>query len=192
MYIHRCVYIYTWITFVFNSKLYNIRLRIHPGGCKVKSLFPPSPGLQATQFLFPKTTASLVGQTVKNSPTMRETWVRPWVGKIPWRRAWLRTPVFVPGESPLTEEPGGLQSVGSQRVPLRVCTLLSSTAQRQPLCLKAVNTLLQGPCGFHSSCLENSRVILFSVGCLRTKEGLDAWTSHHYLRTGLVRGNMQL
>ena len=24
----------------------------------------------------------------------------PWVGKIPWRRAWQHTPVFLPGESP--------------------------------------------------------------------------------------------
>ena len=23
----------------------------------------------------------------------------PWVGKIPWRRAWQSTPVFLPGES---------------------------------------------------------------------------------------------
>ena len=23
----------------------------------------------------------------------------PWVGKIPWRRAWEPTPVFLPGES---------------------------------------------------------------------------------------------
>ena len=40
----------------------------------------------------------------------------PWVGKIPWSRAWQPTPVFLPGESPWTEEPGGLQSKGSQRV----------------------------------------------------------------------------
>ena len=39
-----------------------------------------------------------------------------WVGKIPWRRAWQSTPVFLPRESPWTEEPGGLQSMGSQRV----------------------------------------------------------------------------
>ena len=45
-----------------------------------------------------------------------ETWVDPWVGKIPWRRARQPTPVFLPGESPWTEEPGGLQSIGSQRV----------------------------------------------------------------------------
>ena len=40
----------------------------------------------------------------------------PWVGKIPWRRAWQPTPVLLPGESPWTEEPGGLQPMGSQRV----------------------------------------------------------------------------
>ena len=28
----------------------------------------------------------------------------PWVGKIPWRRAWQPTLVFLPGESPWTEE----------------------------------------------------------------------------------------
>ena len=40
----------------------------------------------------------------------------PWVGKIPWRRAWQSTPVFLPGESPWTEEPGRLPSMGLQRV----------------------------------------------------------------------------
>ena len=40
----------------------------------------------------------------------------PWVGKIPWRGAWQPTPVCLPGESPWTEEPGGPQSMGSQRI----------------------------------------------------------------------------
>ena len=40
----------------------------------------------------------------------------PWVGKIPWRMAWQPTPVFLPGESPWTEKPGGLHSMGLQRV----------------------------------------------------------------------------
>ena len=56
--------------------------------------------------------ASLVAQTVKDPPAMQETYV----GKIPWRRAWQSTPVFLPGESPWTGEPGGLQSVGLQKV----------------------------------------------------------------------------
>ena len=59
---------------------------------------------------------SLVAQTVNNLSAVRETWVQFLVGKIPWRRAWQLSPVFLPGESPWTEEPGGLQSMGSQRV----------------------------------------------------------------------------
>ena len=39
-----------------------------------------------------------------------------WVQKIPWRRKWQPTSVFLPGESPWTEEPRGLWSIGSQRV----------------------------------------------------------------------------
>ena len=42
--------------------------------------------------------ASLMAQLVKNLPSMRETWVRFWVGKIPWRRERLPVPVFCPGE----------------------------------------------------------------------------------------------
>ena len=40
----------------------------------------------------------------------------PWVRKVPWRRKRQPTPVFLPGESPWAEEPGRLQSTGSQRV----------------------------------------------------------------------------
>ena len=40
----------------------------------------------------------------------------PWVRKIPWGRAWQPTLVFLPGESPQTEEPGGLQSRDSRTV----------------------------------------------------------------------------
>ena len=35
---------------------------------------------------------------VKKLPAIWETWLDPWVGKIPWRREWLPTPVFLPGE----------------------------------------------------------------------------------------------
>ena len=43
---------------------------------------------------------------------MQETWFNPWIRKIPWRRKWQPTPVFLPW----TEEPGELQSMGLQRV----------------------------------------------------------------------------
>ena len=53
--------------------------------------------------------ASLIGQLVNRLPARQETQVDPWVGKIPWRRERLPTPVFWPGEL-------HGQSVGSQRV----------------------------------------------------------------------------
>ena len=40
--------------------------------------------------------AFLVAQMVKTLPAPG---FDPWVGKIPWRRAWQPTPVFLPGES---------------------------------------------------------------------------------------------
>ena len=45
----------------------------------------------------------------------------PWVGKIPWRRAWLFTPVFLLGESHGQTEPGGPQSIkfAKSRRPLK-------------------------------------------------------------------------
>ena len=43
------------------------------------------------------------GSVVKNLPTnagdVKRHGFDPWVGKIPWRRAWQPTPVFLPGES---------------------------------------------------------------------------------------------
>ena len=62
------------------------------------------------------TWASLEAQTVENLPAMWETWVRSLSCEIPWRRAWKPNPVFLPGEFPWTEEPSGLQFVGSLRV----------------------------------------------------------------------------
>ena len=57
--------------------------------------------------------ASLVAQAVKNLAAMWETWVRL---EIPRRRERLPTSIFLPRESPRTEEPGSLQSRGLQRV----------------------------------------------------------------------------
>ena len=44
----------------------------------------------------------LGGAVVKNPPASAGDVRRgfnPWVGKVPWRRAWQPTPVFLPGES---------------------------------------------------------------------------------------------
>ena len=47
---------------------------------------------------------------------LRRPEFNPWVRKVPWRRAWQPTPFFLPGESPWTEEPGGLWSMVSQSI----------------------------------------------------------------------------
>ena len=39
------------------------------------------------------------GSVVKSLPANSGHGSDPWVGKIPWRRKWLLTPVFLPGES---------------------------------------------------------------------------------------------
>jgi len=46
--------------------------------------------------------ASQVALVVKNPPANagdKRRRLDPWVGKIPWRRAWQPPPVFLPGES---------------------------------------------------------------------------------------------
>ena len=60
--------------------------------------------------------ASLVAQMVKNSPSMQEIWVRPLGWEDSLEKGMATTPVFLPGESQWSEEPGGLQLMGSQRV----------------------------------------------------------------------------
>jgi len=39
-----------------------------------------------------------MAQMVRNLQCRRPGF-HPWVGKIPWRREWLLTPVFLPGKS---------------------------------------------------------------------------------------------
>ena len=60
--------------------------------------------------------ASLVSQMVKNLPAMRETRVQSLGWEDPIEEGMAATPVFLPGEFPWIEEPGGLQSTESQSV----------------------------------------------------------------------------
>ena len=46
-------------------------------------------------------------------PAIWETWVDPWVGKIPWRRESLTTVVFWPGEFYGLYSPCGLKELGT-------------------------------------------------------------------------------
>jgi len=59
--------------------------------------------------------ASLMAQMVRICLQGSRPGFDPWVGKIPYRRAWKPSPVFLSGESPWIAEPGKLQSMRSQR-----------------------------------------------------------------------------
>ena len=60
--------------------------------------------------------ASLVVQTVKNLPAMQETRVRSLVREDPLEKEMATQSSILAWKIPGTEEPGGLQSTGSQRV----------------------------------------------------------------------------
>ena len=60
--------------------------------------------------------ASLVVQTVKNPPVMQEIWVRSLNWEDPLEKGMATHSSILAWRIPWTEEPGWLQSMGSQRV----------------------------------------------------------------------------
>ena len=60
--------------------------------------------------------ASLVAQLVKNLPAMQETWVQTLGWEDPLEKGIATCSSVLAWRIPWTEEPGGLQSMGSQRV----------------------------------------------------------------------------
>ena len=60
--------------------------------------------------------ASLVTQLVKNPPVMQETWVRFLGWEDPLEKEMAIHSSILAWKIPWTEEPGGVQSTGSQRV----------------------------------------------------------------------------
>ena len=60
--------------------------------------------------------AFLMAQTVKNSPRMQETQIQSLGWKCPLEKGMATHPCILAWRIPWTEEPGGLQSMGPQRV----------------------------------------------------------------------------
>ena len=59
--------------------------------------------------------ASLVAQMVKSLPTMQENWVQPLGGEDPLEKEMSTHSSILAWKIPWTEEPDGLQSMGSQK-----------------------------------------------------------------------------
>ena len=89
-------------------------------GKATHSSIPEFHVLQSMRLLFEQLSLHSGGASGKEPACqcrrLRRRGFHPWEGQVPWRRAWQSTPVFLPAESPWTEEPGGLQSIGSQRI----------------------------------------------------------------------------
>ena len=60
--------------------------------------------------------ASLVAQSLKHLPAMWETWIRSLGWEDPLEKEMATYSSILAWRIPWTEEPGGLQSMGSQRV----------------------------------------------------------------------------
>ena len=58
---------------------------------------------------------SLMAQMVKNLPTLREAWVRSLGWEDPLEKRMATHSSILAWRIPWTEEPGGLQSMGSQK-----------------------------------------------------------------------------
>ena len=87
-----------------------------------------------TCFLYAKNYAkswASQGLAVKNLPASAEDIKRlgfdPWVEKIPWRKAWQPTPVFVPGESRGKRSLAGCSPRGRKESDTTEVTKLTST-----------------------------------------------------------------
>ena len=107
---------------------------------------------------------------------MQETWVRSLDQEDPWRRAWQPTPVFMPGKSPWTEEPGRLQFMGSQRVGHNWATKRSTHREASNFKFSLTDTLnylphfppLLNPVSPQPWLnLANLFSLIISLGCLR-------------------------
>ena len=60
--------------------------------------------------------ASLVAQMVKNLPAVQETWVQSLGQEDPLEKGMANHPSVLAWEIPWTEDPRGLQAMGSQTV----------------------------------------------------------------------------
>ena len=87
----------------FSSVAQSCSTLCDPMNCSTPGLPVHHRLLESTQVGRSNSGASQMALVVKTSPSQFRRHKRckfnPWIGKIPWRRAWQPTPVFLPGES---------------------------------------------------------------------------------------------
>ena len=98
-----------------------------------------SPG-EGIGYLLQYSWGSLVAQMVKNPPAMQETWVGSLGWEDPLEEGMATHSSILAWRVPWTEEPGGLQSIVSQRV-RHDCMTKDSTAHTLPYSVHLHNFL---------------------------------------------------
>ena len=96
-----------------------------------------------------------------------------YIRKIPWRRKWQPTPVFLPRKIPWTQEPGGPKSIGLQR------------ARHNWVCMKCTNRRVgaargggtPGKLNLRNSVQKNWPALIKNVKSMKVRMRLD----HHRL-----------
>ena len=106
------------------------------GTGRSSTVFSPHGGPAfSAQFMIPRG-ASLVAQMVRVCLQCRRGRFDPCIGKIPWRREWQPSPVFLPEESPGQRSLSGYSPWGRLGGPLKI-NFSDEDPGREPSCLKA-------------------------------------------------------
>ena len=101
--------------------------------CMAESLrcSPETTTTSLTGYIPTQNRASLLAQRLKRLPAMRETWVRSLGQEDPLEKEMSTHSSILAWRIPWTEELGGLQSMGSQRVGHNRATSLSLSTQNK-------------------------------------------------------------
>ena len=110
----------------------SLKLKQHTQAFHIEALITPYLFISTDPYCLTHSSHTLHLHTLvcPHSPTGLPWWVRqsriclqcgrprfsPWVGKVPWRRKWQPTPVFVPGESHGQRSLVGYSPWGPKRV----------------------------------------------------------------------------
>ena len=122
---------------------------------------------------------------VKNPPANAEgagDRFDPWVGKIPWRRAWWPTPVFLPGESQGPRSLAGYSWTWLKRLSLHAHSVVESLYEQGPSHLWA--STFGGYLAWQRKEVEQLNVV--ELKQVLGKRILQLWCSTRKLNTGNV------
>ena len=93
----------------------------------------------------------------------------PWVGKIPWRRAWQPTPVFSPGEAHgqrglVGYRPQGCKELDMTKVTTQAHTVCAMGAPYTRYChQERMNNYVQSNCLLTTTLTEDQRGKILSI-----------------------------